>query len=190
MNENALLFLLVGGAIGYTIGVNKRPQKPSEPQKLPTNKLPKPPEPQTLPPSPEDPSDPQPEVDIVPLGQPADYSPLWADVDFEVEVYPMGVDETRVRPPSPQGLVASSDCSIIALARQWWDAVGLFSATVAFGQTDGDAVSRRVIKRWLPESCQYARTNAAGAIRAEIRERLANLSPDLVFTQPMAAPIG
>jgi hypothetical protein len=117
-----------------------------------------------------------------PLGEVQDFSPFWADVDFETQIYPAGADETRVRPPSPQGLVASESCDVIALATAWWDAVGLWSADAAFGQTDGDAVSRRVIRKFLPESCHRARTSAAAAIRAEIRERLGALNPDLVFT--------
>ena len=181
--------LLGGGlfAVGYYIGIQKGKERSSrqrdEPLPSPDGELPTGPTPE-LPPLPPPPTD-----GVAPLGTGVDYSPLWAAVDFDTEIYPAGADETRVRPPSPEGLVASADCKVIALATKWWDAVGLFAATNAFGRTDGDAVSRRVIQRWLPKQCHSARTSAAGALRAEIRNRLAELAPQLVFTQPAAAPI-
>ena len=181
--------LLGGGlfAVGYYIGIQKGKERSSrqrdEPLPSPDGELPTGPTPE-LPPLPPPPTD-----GVAPLGTGVDYSPLWAAVDFDTEIYPAGADETRVRPPSPEGLVASTDCNVIALASKWWDAVGLFAATNAFGRTDGDAVSRRVIQRWLPKQCHSARTSAAGALRAEIRNRLAELAPQLVFTQPAAAPI-
>lgn len=126
---------------------------------------------------------------IEPFDAEVDYSSLWEAVDYDTQIYPAGADETQVRPPSPEGLVASSDCSVIALATKWWDAVGLFAATNAFGRTDGDAVSRRVIQRWLPKQCHSARTSAAAALRAEIRNRLVELAPQMVFSQPLSSPI-
>ena len=172
---------------GYYAGLEtakaRRKQERDKPLPSPDGELPTGPTPE-LPPLPPPPTD-----GVAPLGTGVDYSPLWAAIDFDTEIYPAGADETRVRPPSPEGLVASADCNVIALASKWWDAVGLFAATNAFGRTDGDAVSRRVIQRWLPKQCHSARTSAAGALRAEIRNRLAELASQLVFTQPAAAPI-
>ena len=188
-----LLMVSIAAGVGYFLG--KRATSGA-----PTNKLPKagrPPRDRGALPEPEDEPEPEPGTlppapvgDTGPIVQPGrDFSEFWEAIDHDVQIYPDGADETRIRPPSPQGLVASPSCDLIAVADQWWDPVGLFAAGQAFGQTDGDAVSRRVISRWLPDQCQTARTPAAGAIRTEIRDRLAALNPDLVFSEPRSAPI-
>jgi len=125
---------------------------------------------------------------LPPLGdaEPGTYAGRWEQLPYEVEVYPQDADETRISPPiGVADASVANDCSIIAVAKGWWDRAGeTAETTIANGVTQRDAVAQRVLRSLLT-GCDKAYTEATISLRAELDRRLREILPDVMTPPPV-----
>ena len=119
-------------------------------------------------------------------GEPGEFAERWDALAWNVDVYPVSADRTRISPPSgPGDASASSDCSIVAVTGDgWWDRAGFIAQEmVDLGERDAGRIAARIIRDLLP-SCRNADTEATRQLSDEIGARLDQVIPGVVFPPP------
>lgn len=93
----------------------------------------------------------------------------WSNVNFEVQIYPPGIDKRFVAPPpGPKAITTSNGCAAIAVGKMWWQDAGYYAiALYKAGMHDANALTNKILQKYA-SVCGAATTEAAVLFRDEI----------------------